>query len=301
MSPPRTGRATVADRVRSCLADLRPAERRVAQALLSDYPRAGLGPASSLATAAGVSPPTVVRFAASAGFAGYSALQHALRDEVSARLAPDAGNPWSHAWREPGLRGAAPRTGESTVRRRRAEVIAADALQSVCSLTGESWEAAVAALADERRPLRVLGGRYTATLAHQLVIALEMLRSGVSEVTDPLGAGVGSLLDLARKDVLVAFDIARYQESTVRACEVARRSRAQVILVTDLELSPAVAHADIVLPVSTTSPSLFPSLTGASLLLDQVILAVTEALGDRAIRRMRRWEAYRRHELAPLP
>ena len=59
------------------------AERRVARELLTDYPAAGLGTSHSLAKAAGVSAPTVVRFAASVGFGGFTDMQHHLRAEIS--------------------------------------------------------------------------------------------------------------------------------------------------------------------------------------------------------------------------
>lgn len=59
------------------------AERRVARELLADYPAAGLGTSHSLAKLAGVSAPTVVRFATRLGFSGFTDLQHHLRTEIS--------------------------------------------------------------------------------------------------------------------------------------------------------------------------------------------------------------------------
>ncbi|HEY2271450.1 MAG TPA: hypothetical protein VGH30_01645, partial [Jatrophihabitantaceae bacterium] len=55
---------TVAEVVRNGRAQLTPAEMRVAQALMSDYPAAGLQPVAALAERAGVSGPTVVRLVA---------------------------------------------------------------------------------------------------------------------------------------------------------------------------------------------------------------------------------------------
>ena len=65
---------------------LTPAERRVCDALLGDYPVAGLQSITRLAEAAGVSTPTVIRLARKLGFDGFPELQSALRDEASAQM-----------------------------------------------------------------------------------------------------------------------------------------------------------------------------------------------------------------------
>ena len=61
-------------------ADLTPAERRLSDSLLRDYPVAGLQSITKLAEAAGVSTPTVIRLARKLGFEGYPEMQAALRD-----------------------------------------------------------------------------------------------------------------------------------------------------------------------------------------------------------------------------
>lgn len=63
--------ATVAERMRGAEASLSPAERKIVRVLSAHYPTAGLESASGLATLAGVSAPTVVRFVARLGFDGY--------------------------------------------------------------------------------------------------------------------------------------------------------------------------------------------------------------------------------------
>src|SRR3954469_7495861 len=79
------GHRTVADILRDRRRELTPAELRVAQTLLGDYPAAGLQPIARLADAANVSPPTVLRLVTKLGFDGYPRIQAALRAELSAR------------------------------------------------------------------------------------------------------------------------------------------------------------------------------------------------------------------------
>src|SRR3954449_7127372 len=76
---------TVAARTGAALPTLSKAERRVGRALLADYPSAGLASAARLAERAEVSPPTVLRFAQTLGYEGFTDLQVALRAELTAQ------------------------------------------------------------------------------------------------------------------------------------------------------------------------------------------------------------------------
>jgi DNA-binding MurR/RpiR family transcriptional regulator len=82
-TPPAADR-TVAETVDRRLNELRPAERRAAVTLLADYPGAGLGTMADLAQRAEVSPPSVMRFAPGLGYDGFTAVQSALREELTA-------------------------------------------------------------------------------------------------------------------------------------------------------------------------------------------------------------------------
>jgi len=76
----------ISERIRRVRNELAPAERRVVEALLDDYPLAGLGSVGDLATAAKVSAPTVLRLVAKLGFGGYPEFREHVRGEVAARL-----------------------------------------------------------------------------------------------------------------------------------------------------------------------------------------------------------------------
>ena len=77
---------TVAERLHLKLAELTPAERKVARALLAEYPVRGLQPVAKLAATAGVSAPTVIRLVSKLSFDSYAEFQRSLKSEVSARL-----------------------------------------------------------------------------------------------------------------------------------------------------------------------------------------------------------------------
>ena len=139
---------TVAVRASAALPTLSRAERRVGRALLADYPSAGLASAARLAERAEVSPPTVLRFAQSLGYDGFTDLQVALRAELTARSsgpitrlpdAPPAG----------GLLDRLLQQGRGQNNR---------AAETLAQLPESALEAAVALLADTSRAVHLHGG-----------------------------------------------------------------------------------------------------------------------------------------------
>jgi len=270
----------VAERLRHRLAELTPAERKVAQALMADYPVAGLEPVARLAAAAGVSPPTVVRLVAKLAFGNYAEFQHSLKAEVSARLSSP-------------LEMHAERSGGTSVDAlRRTERLLCDGISSsLGTLPPAEFENAVALLAEPRRSVTMLGGRFSSMLAEYLAAHLRILRPRVRFVPAAGADRATCVLDLGRRDVLVAFDYRRYQRDTVRLAVTAKKQGAMVIAFTDPYLSPLSAHADVILTSSVASPSPFDALTPAVALAEAVIAALVDRLGDAPRARMARYDA----------
>ena len=86
-------RASIAEHVRASVGRLTAQERKTAQALLANYPTAGLAPVAEFAERARVSAPTVLRFVAKLGFLGYPDFQRQLREELEAQLASPLAKP----------------------------------------------------------------------------------------------------------------------------------------------------------------------------------------------------------------
>jgi len=270
---------TVAERLQLRLAELTPAERKVARTLLAQYPVRGLEPVAKLAAAAGVSAPTVVRLVSKLSFDGYADFQRSLKSEVAARLS----SPRSmHA-------GRAAEEGDPL---RRAERLLCDGIRaSFARLPRAEFDQAVRLLADERRAVTLAGGRFSSVLAEYLAAHLRVLRPGVRAISAAGADRMSALLDVGARDVLVAFDYRRYQLDTIRLAEQAKRQGATLIAFTDPYLSPLAAHADVILTSSVASPSPFDALTPALALVEAVITALTDRLGDASLGRMARYDA----------
>jgi DNA-binding MurR/RpiR family transcriptional regulator len=270
---------TVAERLHLKLAELTPAERKVARALMAEYPVLGLEPVAKLAAVAGVSAPTVIRLVTKLSFDGYAEFQQSLKSEVSARLSSPRE---MHAGRPAGERGDV---------LSRAEQLYCEGIRaSFARLPRSEFEQVIRLLADSRRSVTVLGGRFSFLLAEYLASNLRVLRPNV-HVVSSLGADrVGSLLDVGRRDVVVVFDYRRYQRDTVRAATIAKKRGATLIVFTDPYLSPLAAQADVLLTSSVLSPSPFITLTPALALVEAIITALLDRLGDVPLERMARYD-----------
>ncbi|TAM66090.1 MAG: MurR/RpiR family transcriptional regulator [Microbacteriaceae bacterium] len=290
-SPDAAPTADAAARVSELIADrltaLSPAERRVARALLADYPSAGLRTVAALADDAGVSAPSVVRFSVALGFDSFRELQASLRNELRLHNhGPLAKMPWNA---EPG--------SESELLAGRAHTLVTRALASLEAIPPTELEAAIELLSTPGRPLVIFGGRFSGVLAQHLTTSLEQVRERVRLMLDPFGGDLGQLVDVTQKTVCLIFDFHRYQASAVRLAELAKLRGATVLLVTDERLSPAAASADVVLPISVDAPSPFYSLVGALMLTELLVVPVVQRLGERSELRISRWDAIRSEEL----
>ncbi|HEX5460167.1 MAG TPA: SIS domain-containing protein [Steroidobacteraceae bacterium] len=94
------------------------------------------------------------------------------------------------------------------------------------------------------------------------------------------------LVDLGRRDVLVTFDLRRYQSDIIELAELAKTRRASVVLFTDKLLSPIARVATLVLTCDVDAPSPYDSMVPCPALVEVVIAAVAERSGSTGKRRI---------------
>jgi len=263
---------TVVDQLRSSLGSFPATERRVAMHLLSDYPMAGLSSASELARVVGVSAPTVLRLAARLGYGSYAEFQSQLRDELAAQLS----SPLNKAPVEAEARAPADSW------RAFAEAVIANVRETFDHLAGAEIEQVTRLLADPRLRVHLVGGRFTDALARYLSVQLRILRPGVNHLQDQEANWLDQLLDMGARDVLLLFDIRRYQPSLLRLAERAAARGTRVVLITDQWLSPVSKLARHVLPVRVAVPSVWDSNAALMAVGEALLAAVTRQLGERS-------------------
>ncbi|MCB2099644.1 MAG: MurR/RpiR family transcriptional regulator [Rhodobacterales bacterium] len=281
MNPQAT--RTLADEIRRNLDRLTPTERRPAQVLLTHYPLAGLGTVSEFAARAGVSPPTILRLVAKLGCSGYADFQRRLRQELEARLQTPL---TKHEGPEPPV-------AEAVALPAFVRTVQANIEQTLLGLPDTELAAAVALLADIRRPVHLLGGRFTHPLAAYLCRHLRILRPRVSLVDGRPASWPETLLDMGKRDVLVVFDIRRYQDDVVAFAEAAARRGAAVVLFTDPWLSPVARVARHVFPAHIDVGGSWDSSVGILVLVEALIHGLNERDWTRVKARIGALEALR--------
>ncbi|MFM8748354.1 MAG: MurR/RpiR family transcriptional regulator, partial [Aestuariivirga sp.] len=247
MPPQRS--MTVAERLRMMSGKLTAAEAKLTAALFASYPVAGLGSITDFARAAGVSTPSVLRLAKKLGFAGFPALQEALRAELAAQLQ----NPIAkHArW--------AAEAPDTHILNRFAKAAMENLSGSLKLMDHRAFDAIVALLADRKRRIHIGGGRITGAIAQYLAIHLQMARPGVGLVPAAPAAWPTCLLDIGRNDVLLLFDIRRYDARMLDFAASAKERGSRVVLITDQWISPIARLAVHSLPLRIEAPSSWDS------------------------------------------
>jgi DNA-binding MurR/RpiR family transcriptional regulator len=278
-SRPKTPASTEA-RLRDSFAELTRAERQLAAHILNNYPVSALGTVTSLAQGAGVSGPTVIRLVQKLGFSGYPEFQAALREEIGDRLASPL------AKREKWADGAP----TEHILDRFAQAVVANLGATLDQIDHAGFDAVADLLADPKRRVYLMGGRITHAVAGYLAAVLGVMRGDVVLLSDMSKTWPPALLDMSKGDVLVVFDIRRYEASVAQVAELARERGAEVVLITDRWISPAAAHASHLLPCHIEVPSAWDSNVPLLMLVEALIAAVQNRNWDETRARLTRME-----------
>ena len=272
---------TIEDRLSQRFDALTPTERLLAGHLTRNFPVAGLASMPYLAKEAGVSTPTVLRLVQKLGFRGYPEFQAQLRDEVEARLESPLSK---HARWTDGV-------PQTHILNRFADAVLANLTQTLGRIDHADFDACARMLADPQRRVLVTGGRITHALADYLVTQLGIVRPGVSALPSQSSAWSSALLEMRPGDVLIVFDIRRYESATLQMAEMAVEQGAEVVLITDPWISPIAPHARFRFAAQIEVPSAWDSSSALLVLVETLLAAVQELNWPQAQDRMTRLEA----------
>lgn len=277
---------TVMERLRDGLAAFPATERRIAHRILADYPVAGLQSASDLARDVGVSAPSVLRMVARMGFASYPDFQRVMREELTAQLSSPLSKSPAATRRQTGTT-VAPRLQKFVT------VLEGNLHETFTHLPTAEFDQVVRLLADRRLRLHLIGGRFTDALARYLSAQLRIIRPGVNHLEDQEDNWYDQVLDMGKRDVLLVFDIRRYQPSLLRLAEAAAKRQARLVLVTDQWLSPISRLAAHVLPARVAVPSVWDSSVALMAIVEALLAEATQLDWEYGQKRMRELEAVR--------
>jgi DNA-binding MurR/RpiR family transcriptional regulator len=247
-----------------------PKRLRQAAAYALEHPdEFALGTASAIARSAHVQASTLVRFAQTLGFGGFSELQEVFRSHLrnrwpnySDRLkalherARDSGDP-THL-----LFGFADSATASLARLRE-------------GISRRDLDRAIALLA-RAETIYCLGQRRAFSVAHYLAYALGQLGLPVRLIDNVGGLGPEQLARAGANDALIAISFSPYSPFTVDLAKRARGAGAPIVVITDSALSPLAGLADVRFEIVESDFGSFRSLSATFCLAMTLAVAVAE-------------------------
>lgn len=272
---------TIADRVQAAFDDFTRAERRAVNALMRNYPVSGLGSITTLAQAAEVSTPTIARMVQKIGFRGYPDFQAALRTELEEQLSSPLAKHerWS---------GGAP---DTHILNRFADAAMENMRQTLALIDPAEFDAACDLLAGEERRIFTVGGRITHALADYFCTHLQVIRDRVIAMAANPSSWAHSLISMRRGDILVIFDIRRYESDLGKLADIAAERGVEVILFTDQWGSPIAPMASRRFNCRIEVPSAWDSSAATMVVLETLIAGVQQRIWESTSSRMKELEA----------
>jgi len=271
---------TIEQQIKTAFDGLTRAERQLASHIMRNYPVAALGSITALAKGADVSTPTVVRLTQKLGYKGYPDFQSIVRSEVEERLISPLAK--HDRWA-----GGVPQTH---MLNRFADAVMGNLQATLAQIDHAEFDAIAGLMADPARQVYATGGRITHALADYFVTHMNVIRAGVSLLSDRGSAWPPALIEMKPGDVLLVLDIRRYESSVLQLAEMAADQGALVVLITDQWVSPASAFARHRLSAHVEAPSAWDSTVAIQLLLETLLAAVENQTWSETQSRMQRLE-----------
>ncbi|MER6615276.1 MurR/RpiR family transcriptional regulator [Streptomyces xantholiticus] len=245
---------------------LTPTQRRIAHCMVRRAADVPFLSSVELAELAGVSQPSVTRFAVALGFDGYPALRRHLREVVP----PETEN----------VRGSFDDTYNEYQQAVQAEI---DNLRHLAEMLAEPAPVERAGrLLAASRPLPVLGLRAASSQARGFAYFAAKVHPDV-RLLDEGGSMLPDRIDAARRagaSALLCFALPRHPKEVVEALAYARSAGLTVVTVADSAFAPVAAHSDLLIPAAVGTGLAFDTAC-APMLLGRVLLeAMCDGLPD---------------------
>ncbi|MEM1347405.1 MAG: MurR/RpiR family transcriptional regulator, partial [Myxococcota bacterium] len=281
-----SGADTVRMRVATEMDRMTRSEKRAAHVLLADYPMIGLENINTFAERAKVSTATLQRLVTKLGFDSFSDFRTSLRSELAAvREGPLTMARWYAAG------DAAP----SDLKRSLMTAVEA----TLDGIEGSELDATVRLLVDPRRRIYLAGGAFTHSIARHLHFHLRKMRPGVVLLEEDMPRRCDSLLDMRRRDVLVAFDIRRYQPDMRLTANLANERGGSIVLITDQWMSEIAEIAAHIFRCKVDAATPWDTIVGLVAVVEQLAASVDEVLWQDAKPRLEQLDAIRDSTFVP--
>ncbi len=241
-------------------------QKRIASYILENYDKAAFMTASRLGILAGVSESTVVRFASGLGYDGYPSMQRALQDMIRSRLTSTqriqaAGDMYQNVL---------PAVIQSDI----------DKLRQMLSQARQGEFDRVVDKIMTSRHVYILGVRSSSFVAGYLHFYMHLLSENVTLIqSNAAGEMFEQMLRMGSGDVLIAISFPRYSKVTINTVKFARDRGAEIIAITDNELSPVYQLSQAALLAPCEMISFVDSMVAPLSLINALLVALSNRYG----------------------
>lgn len=275
----RTIRATIKDMMPQFTAS----ERKIANVILADYPFTALEGIREVAARTGVSAPSITRFVAKIGAAGFGDFQRRIIGEMKEGEQSPLDLKGRQVEVEESNFLAAYSQRVTQVLNEMSETVPQAQLDAVCEL-----------LADPTRSIFLIGGRVTDSIATFLSIHLRQLRHHVFHISRDPELQPEYILRMRKRDVVVIFDFRRYQHNLETLAAIIRQERhASIILITDKWISPVAHHSSQIIALPIDAGTAWDTVIAAIAFVEALVVKVSGVNWDAAQDRIKSWDRIR--------
>lgn len=277
MTESTAGEPSVMERIAQAATTFTASERRVAEAVLNDPNIVAFGTVAQLAAQSAASGPTVLRFAARLGFDGFVEMQDAMQAEIADQLRP----------------------ATQRIRERRSGDIVSQTLVAdlenvrvtLEAINADDFSLATDLVSDRRHRVFVVASELSGSAGRLFAQQLDLLRDGVVLIDGPGPSVSRRLVEVAGGDVVMVFDLRRYEQWVVRATLRADERGAVIIAVTDSRLSQLAQLARFAFTVGARGVGPFDSAVGSISFAHAFVAATAARLRRSATTRLDEIEA----------
>lgn len=256
--------STISELIRIRYQDLTRKERKFADTLLANYPVAGLASITEVAAGASVSTPTILRTAKKLGFKGFPGFQAALRSEIKDALATPIVKHERWASEAP----------QEHILNQFATATMNNMSSSLRQIDHRTFDKVSNLLANEDKKIAIVGGRLSHAIADYLATHLQIIRDDVALLSASPSRWPHHLLNMKSGDVLVLFDVRRYETNLSDLAKLASKRGIKIVLFTDQWMSPISTKAEHTLAVRIEVPSGWDSAVVTLFLVEALVAAV---------------------------
>lgn len=252
--------------ITDCFSEMSPQVQMAARYVIDNPDDVALLSMRQLAKAAGVHPTTMVRLGQALGFEGFNEMRDVFQNRM--RVMPE-----DLVGRARGLQGQKDQT--SSILSEIEDNVRQNVRQSFHGCGAQTMEAAADLLLGAKRVF-VMGLRISYPVAFSFHYAYSMFRTNALLMDGRAGTVADALRGIGKGDVLLAISVSPYSRESVQAVKYARSKGAEVISLSDSEITPISGNINLV--AKNESLTFFPSVT-ASMALAESLIAIMIAKG----------------------